>query len=226
MEGWAGPPAPGSNQDPALAHPVQVVVGAHDRLSLRGALSLLSGSDHWQLRAACESVDATIEILQRLTPDILLFGGYPSLRALASIRGSSKAPLILLVGDLEWSTARELLRGGVRALVSSSVDSEALWSIARLVLGGHTIVSASLREALLGQSSFHRRELGDEELTARERQVLELVAQGESNKTVAFHLGITEHTVKFHVSEILAKLGAASRTEAVSLAIQRGLVAL
>ncbi len=65
-----------------------------------------------------------------------------------------------------------------------------------------------------------------EELTTREREVLELVALGLPNKAIARRLSISEHTVKFHVAAILTKLGAGSRTEAVHLAARRGLVAL
>jgi len=65
-----------------------------------------------------------------------------------------------------------------------------------------------------------------ESLTEREREVLELVARGLPNKAIAHELGISEHTVKFHVSTILGKLGAAGRTEAVTLAVRRGLLAL
>jgi DNA-binding CsgD family transcriptional regulator len=65
-----------------------------------------------------------------------------------------------------------------------------------------------------------------EALTEREREVLELMARGLPNKTIAHDLGISEHTVKFHVSTILGKLGAAGRTEAVTLAVRRGLLAL
>jgi DNA-binding NarL/FixJ family response regulator len=65
-----------------------------------------------------------------------------------------------------------------------------------------------------------------EDLTPRERQVLELIALGLPNKTIARRLGISEHTAKFHVAAVMAKLGAASRTEAVRLAARRGLVAL
>lgn len=63
-----------------------------------------------------------------------------------------------------------------------------------------------------------------EELTARELQVLRMLADGDGNKEIALTLGISEHTVKFHVAQILAKLNAASRTEAVSLGIRRGLI--
>lgn len=65
-----------------------------------------------------------------------------------------------------------------------------------------------------------------EELTGRELQVLRMIADGNGNKEIALTLVISEHTVKFHVAQILAKLNAASRTEAVSLGIRRGLIAI
>ncbi len=66
----------------------------------------------------------------------------------------------------------------------------------------------------------------EEPLTAREREVLELVSQGLSNKLIARSLQISEHTVKFHISSISTKLGASSRTEAVSRGVRRGLITL
>jgi DNA-binding NarL/FixJ family response regulator len=66
----------------------------------------------------------------------------------------------------------------------------------------------------------------DEPLTAREREVLELVSQGLSNKLIARRLQISEHTVKFHMSSLSAKLGASSRTDAVSRGVRRGLIML
>ena len=65
-----------------------------------------------------------------------------------------------------------------------------------------------------------------EDLTGREREVLQLVALGRANKVIARELGISEHTVKFHVAAILAKLGAGSRTEAAHIGARRGLVTL
>jgi DNA-binding NarL/FixJ family response regulator len=65
-----------------------------------------------------------------------------------------------------------------------------------------------------------------EALTARETQVLELLAEGLSNKAIAARLGISDQTVKFHVASIGGKLGAANRTDAVRLAVRRGLIAL
>ena len=67
---------------------------------------------------------------------------------------------------------------------------------------------------------------GDDPLTPREREVLHLLAAGLGNKEIAGRLAISDHTAKFHVSQILAKLNAASRAEAVSIAMRRGLVPL
>ncbi|MBW3634805.1 MAG: response regulator transcription factor, partial [Chloroflexi bacterium] len=65
---------------------------------------------------------------------------------------------------------------------------------------------------------------GGETLTTREREVLQLVAEGLPNKAIARELSISEHTAKFHVGSLLGKLGAASRTEAVTLATRRGIL--
>jgi DNA-binding NarL/FixJ family response regulator len=65
-----------------------------------------------------------------------------------------------------------------------------------------------------------------EELTAREIEVLRMLAEGFANKEIASRLGISDHTVKFHISSILAKLGASTRTEAVTLGVRKGLILL
>ncbi len=99
------------------------------------------------------------------------------------------------------------------------------------VAGGLTVLDRRLAtEALAAiarpRIAFEAAQTSDEPLTAREREVLQLLAQGIPNKQIAQRLRISEHTVKFHVSAIMAKLGAASRTEAVTTAARRGLLLL
>src|SRR5262245_34565905 len=77
-----------------------------------------------------------------------------------------------------------------------------------------------------GLEGLGPREEIDEPLTPREREVLELLAEGLSNKAVAARLGISDQTVKFHVASISSKLGAANRTDAVRRAVRRGLITL
>ncbi len=121
-------------------------------------------------------------------------------------------------------------RGPV-AYLAHDADAPLLVAAVRGVAAGLTI----LDPALVATAGIHAHAaLGNgtpdsgpgETLTARERQVLELVATGLPNKAIARELGISEHTAKFHVGSLLAKLGAASRTEAVTLATRRGLLAV
>jgi DNA-binding NarL/FixJ family response regulator len=85
----------------------------------------------------------------------------------------------------------------------------------------------ALDPAMAGAAGIHthvRNQAESDALTAREREVLHLVAEGLPNKAIARQLGISEHTAKFHVGSLLGKLGAASRTEAVTIATRRGLL--
>jgi DNA-binding NarL/FixJ family response regulator len=99
------------------------------------------------------------------------------------------------------------------------------------VAGGLTVLDRRLAAATLAAVERPRgaseiASVSEEALTAREREVLQLLAQGIPNKQIAQRLHISEHTVKFHVSAIMTKLNAASRTEAVTTAARRGLLLL
>jgi two-component system, NarL family, response regulator YdfI len=93
---------------------------------------------------------------------------------------------------------------------------------------GLTVMHPAQTEALLAAPVGTARRMAElaEPLTPREREVLQMLASGSGNKEIASRLSISEHTVKFHVTAILGKLGAGSRTEAVFLGIRRGLVLL
>ena len=85
-------------------------------------------------------------------------------------------------------------------------------------------VAARLVDAISGSAPHDTRQ--HDQLTRREREVLELIAGGRSNKRIALELGISEKTVKAHVGHVLAKLGVSDRTQAALLAVQRGFVVL
>ena len=126
----------------------------------------------------------------------------------------------------EWTA--EALRAGVRAILPSEVSAGQLAAALRATIAGLVVmhpaeISAALPAVSVARSSFA--EL-TEPLTPREREVLQMLASGLVNKEIAAKLSISEHTVKFHVASILGKLGASTRTEAVSLGIRRGLVLL
>jgi len=136
-----------------------------------------------------------------------------------------------------------LVEAESESLPDPQVMPPAAWGIISLDSTAEEILAAvrALKEGLLGGApefvSLARAERDGlekvrldrsqvEMLTEREAEVLQLLAQGLANKQIALELGISEHTVKFHISSIYAKLGVASRTEAVREGVQRGLVTL
>jgi NarL family two-component system response regulator YdfI len=128
----------------------------------------------------------------------------------------------------EW--AAEALRGGVRGLLPRQVDAAELAGAVRAAAAGLVTVHPRFLDELFTASSGSARDLlpllPGQLLSPREIEVLRMLADGLGNKIIAYRLGISEHTVKFHVASIMAKLDAGSRTEAVTQGIRRGLVML
>ena len=138
-----------------------------------------------------------------------------------------RVPLVLLGADPR--TDGPGLTAGPVAYLPPDVDAATLTTAVRGVALGLTVVDPALTIA----AGFHAHGApqpvaagAGEPLTSREREVLALVADGLPNKAIARELGISEHTAKFHVGSLLAKLGAGSRTEAVTLATRRGLLSV
>jgi two-component system, NarL family, response regulator YdfI len=129
-------------------------------------------------------------------------------------------------GPNAW--AAEALRAGVRAVLPEDVLPDQLVAALEAAALGLTVMHPAQTEALLAAPVGAARRMAElaEPLTPREREVLQMLASGWGNKEIASRLSISEHTVKFHVTAILGKLGASSRTEAVFLGIRRGLVLL
>lgn len=129
-------------------------------------------------------------------------------------------PLLALVHRPE--DAAYALHHGALGVVNAAVGGERLLTaLAALVQGLAVLEPAFLTDARTGADSFAL-----EPLTPRERDVLGLVAEGMSNKAVAKELNVSDHTVKFHLAAVLGKLGATSRTEAVTKAVRAGLLSL
>jgi two-component system, NarL family, nitrate/nitrite response regulator NarL len=115
------------------------------------------------------------------------------------------------------------LSGAPVAYLPSDVDAAALAAAVHAAAVGLIVLDPTVAGAT-GIHAHARTSDNAETLTTRERQVLLLVAEGLPNKAIARELGISEHTAKFHVGSLLGKLGAASRTEAVTLATRRGIL--
>jgi DNA-binding NarL/FixJ family response regulator len=148
--------------------------------------------------------------------------------ALAASQLASEAAIVVLTDHREPKLLAEALRAGVRAVLPSDIAGEQLVTALEAAAAGLIVVHPAEVDLMFPVAESAPRQLAElaEQLTPRESEVLQMLASGFANKTIATRLKISEHTVKFHVASILGKLGAASRTEAVSLGIRRGLVLL
>lgn len=132
---------------------------------------------------------------------------------------------IALIDDPEPAWVRSALNASVSAILARDTGPEDLLLAIQAASAGLILLHpTSVRGLGIEAFSQSADDGTTEELTGRERQVLRLVSAGLGNKEIAGRLSLSEHTVKFHISSILGKLNAASRTEAVSLGIRRGLI--
>jgi DNA-binding NarL/FixJ family response regulator len=148
------------------------------------------------------------------------------------LEGEPLPPILLLIDELEPSALLNL-PFPIWGLLPLDATTEELSAAVHALQEGLLVGAPHLMQAVAAAppKSKERQELGFWEgslapLTSRESEVLQLLAQGLANKQIALSLGISEHTVKFHVSSIYSKLGASSRTEAVSIGARLGLVVL
>lgn len=193
--------------------------------------------------AASAVVRAGLEALATSRPDIQVVGVLPDFNegealhpdvVLAAVpwddsfpRPTDRAvPVVLITADSHPLWSPEAFRLGVRALLSQDASqAEILAAVEAAANGFAALDPQELSEMLSSATPAHA--TGESAaITTRELDVLRMMAEGAPNKIIAWKLGISEHTVKFHVASILSKLGASSRTEAVAIGIRRGLILL
>src|SRR5262249_9587490 len=128
--------------------------------------------------------------------------------------------VVLLVSVPAGPWAAEALRSGVRAILPRDISAVEMIAAIEAAAAGLSVLHPADLNALLAAPARSDRPIPAEEgeaLTPRELEVFAMLAEGAGNKTIAWKLGISEHTVKFHVASIMGKLSAGSRTEAVAI---------
>ncbi len=211
---------------------IRVFIVAASPLVRAGLENLLAARDV-QVVASNGTIDALAEMLAYAAPDVVLIdsSGEPFEPTLESIVASGLAAdvSVVILGDgMTPGASADALRAGIRAALPGDISPEQLVAALEAVASGLLVLHPSHASEGLPAGSAPSRGLDElaESLTRRELEVLQMLAAGLSNKEIAARLNISDHTVKFHVASILGKLGASSRTEAVSLGIRRGLVLL
>jgi DNA-binding NarL/FixJ family response regulator len=204
------------------------VVIADDHPVVREGLSAILSTQP-DIAVVGEAADGLtlLELAVALAPAVALvdlempgLDGAAAIRRMRALAPATRALVLTafdsderLIGALQAGAQGYLLKGAPRAEIFAAV---------RALGAGGSLIQPPLAARLLG----HLARPEPPALTARELEVLRMVARGRANKEIAAALGVSERTVKFHVSGILARLGAGNRTEAVSLAAQLGLIEL
>lgn len=201
------------------------VLSVDDHPLLReGIAALVNAESDMRLIAEATNGQEAIEGFRLHRPDVTLMDlQMPAMNGIDAIIGirseSPNARIIVLTtyaGDVQVVRA---LKAGARGYILKAHVRRELLDTIRAVHAGQKRIPPEVAAELADHT-------GDEELSFREIDVLRLIAAGNANKQIAGRLGITEETVKSHITNILAKLGANDRTHAVTTALKRGIIEL
>jgi DNA-binding NarL/FixJ family response regulator len=202
-----------------------LVLTVDDHPFLRsGIAAVLQGQPDMEVVGEAKDGAEAVEAYRKIRPDVTLMDlqmpGMSGLDALNAIRREFPAARIVALttyeGDIQ--AVRVLKAGALGYLLKSAMRRELVEAI-RTVYLGRKYISPKIAADIAAH-------IGQEDLSAREIEILQLVAHGEANKTIAWRLSISEATVKAHVKAIFSKLDVADRTHAVTVAAKRGIILL
>ncbi len=203
---------------------LRIVVADDHPVVREGLVSIITTDPGFQVVGEAATGRATLSEVERQDPDVLLLDlempegdGIEVIRHLNDA-GSRTRILVLTAFDRDDQIVQALQAGASGYLLKGAPREEIFRAIRTVARGGSTIapmVATKLLKKVREEPDL---------LTPRELEVLQLVGEGCSNKAIGKRLFVSERTVKFHVSRVMAKLGASNRTEAVALARKRGIL--
>lgn len=208
--------------------PIRVMIVDDHAVVRSGLVAFLTVFDDLELAADVGSGEQAVELCAEIAPDVVLMDlvmpGMDGAAATQAIR--EKCPhiqVIALTSFKEQELVQAALQAGAIGYLLKNVSAEELATAIRSAFAGRPTLAPEAAQALI-QASKQKAAPVRYDLTERELDVLALMVEGISNPEIADRLVVSRSTVKFHVSSILSKLGVSSRTEAVALAFQQGLL--
>lgn len=205
---------------------MRVLIVSTDARVRSGLAALLAEQPEFTVEQADFSANLATTVAPHI-PDVVIWGLSGDTEEI-SLRFPAIQDLdrpVLVVGDGDVQIA-EAVAAGARGVLPSTIDGAALAAAVQGVVRGLLVVDPAFSVTIVPAHGGDETEILAEELTSRELEVLQLLAEGLPNRRIAQRLDISEHTVKFHVGTLLSKLGAHSRTEAVTRAARLGLIVL
>ncbi|MCY9089557.1 response regulator transcription factor [Bacillus mojavensis] len=203
-----------------------------DHLVVREGLKLLiETNDNYTIIGEAENGKKAVHLTDELKPDIILMDLYmpkmSGLEAIKKIKEKHNIPIIILTTYNEDHLMIEGIELGAKGYLLKDTSSETLFHTMDAALRGEVLLQPDILKRFQ-EVQFERmkKPSSDTQLTEKEIVVLKAIAKGLKSKAIAFDLGISERTVKSRLTSIYNKLGADSRTEAVTIAMQRGILTL
>jgi len=207
---------------------LRLLIVAEDPLARAGLAAALASEPEVEVVGRLGPSDEIITRVAAFDPDVVLFDlgweggrGEAGPDALADLIDAART-VVVMVADA--GQARQAWLAGANAILSRESAAPEVIAGLRAAHAGLVVVDPELSDVLSSRS--REAEPLIEDLTPRELEVLDLVADGLTNRAIAQRLGISENTVKFHLNAILGKLGAQSRTDAIVRATRLGIIAL
>jgi NarL family two-component system response regulator LiaR len=214
-----------------MADAIRVLLVDDHAVVREGLRNFLALQDGLEIVGEASDGNEAIEQAQRLEPDVILMDlvmpGLDGIGAMRQLRARSPASrVIVLTSFLEDERVLPAIQAGAAGYLLKNVEPAELARAIRAAHAGEAIIDPTAAARLVHAIADDARPRVEEpeRLTRRERDVLELIARGRSNKRIALELGISEKTVKTHVGHLLAKLGVSDRTQAAVMAVEEGLV--
>jgi DNA-binding NarL/FixJ family response regulator len=214
---------------------IRVLIVDDQALFRRGLHVVLGTEEHIDVVGEADNGEEAVALAERLAPDVVLMdvrmprlGGIDAARRIRELAPSTRI-LMLTVSD-EEEDLYEAIKAGANGYLLKEISVEEVAEAVRAAVQGQSLISPSMASKLLNEFNSLARRAAEQEqaptpvLTARELEVLRLVARGMSNREVAAALFISDNTVKNHVRNILEKLHLHSRMEAVMYAVRRRLL--
>jgi DNA-binding NarL/FixJ family response regulator len=213
--------------------PIRLLLVDDHALFRKGLVRLLEQEDEFQVVAEAENGAEAIKKARQFKPDLVLMdihmpvtGGIEATRRIREILPSTR--VVILTVSEDDQDLFEGIKSGAHGYLLKKLEPEDLYAMLRGVFEGEAPISRSMASKLLTEFALQARRKSatelEEELSAREKEVLQFLAGGHTNKEIGNKMGIAENTVKNHLKSILAKLHLENRVQAATFALQNGFV--
>jgi DNA-binding NarL/FixJ family response regulator len=210
--------------------PVRLLLADDHTIFRQGLRELIERKTDFAVVGEAANGSEVLEQVEQLRPDIVLLDiQMPELDGVAVARQLAQTHpdvrIIVLTMYRQDQHLIEAIKSGVRGYLLKDADAEELIDVIERVWRGEAAIDPALTARVFDAVRRGADQAGPMQLTEREREILQLLAAGNDNRTIAAQLHLSEKTVGNRMSEIFQKLGVANRTQAALIAIQRGLIA-